>query len=92
MIDALTIILYVLGSILLIVLIVLGIKLIGTLNKIENVVDDINNKVQTLNGFFALIDYITDKVSSVGDTLANLVSSVTNKLFKKKESEENENE
>ena len=45
MIDVLTIILYVLGSILLVVLIILGIKMIITMNKIEIVVDDIN-KIQ----------------------------------------------
>lgn len=92
MIEALTIILYVLGSILLIVLIVLGIKLIGTLNKIDNVVDDINEKVQTLNGFFTLVEYITDKVSSISDIAMNFASSVANKIFNKKESEENNNE
>ncbi|MBQ9854208.1 MAG: hypothetical protein IJO57_04165 [Bacilli bacterium] len=92
MIEALTIILYVLGSILLIVLIVLGIKLIGTLNKINNVVDDITEKVQTLNGFFTLVEYITDKVSSIGDVVVNFASSVANKIFNKKESEENNNE
>ena len=43
--QLLLIILYLLGSILLVVLIILGIKLINTMNKIQNVVDDINKKV-----------------------------------------------
>ena len=45
MMEFLPVVLYILGSILLIVLIILGIKLIITMNKIENVVDDINGKV-----------------------------------------------
>ena len=59
--DVLQVILYILGSILLIVLIILGIKLIITMNKIENVVDDINVKVNKLNGIFTIIDLTTDK-------------------------------
>ena len=45
MTETLSIILYSLGSILLVVLIILGIKLIKTMNKIEVVVDDITKKV-----------------------------------------------
>ena len=45
--DVLPVILYILGSILLVVLIVLGIKLINTMNKIQVVVDDINKKVDS---------------------------------------------
>ena len=55
--EFLPIVLYILGSILLVVLIILGVKLIITMNKIENVVDDINTKVKTLDGFFSVIDF-----------------------------------
>ena len=48
--ELLLILLYVLGSILLVVLIILGIKLINTMNKINVVVDDINKKVKSLDG------------------------------------------
>ena len=51
----LPIILYILGSILLVVLIILGIKLIITMNKIEKVVDDVNIKVNKLNNLFNII-------------------------------------
>ena len=47
--EILSMILYVLGSILIIVLIILSIKLIITMNKIENVVDDISDKVDSFN-------------------------------------------
>ncbi len=93
MTDVLPIILYILGSILLIVLIILGIKLIITMNKIETVVDDINIKVKKLNGFFSIIDFATDKLSSLSDLMVDKISLLINKLFnknKKKEGEENE--
>ena len=82
--DVLQVILYILGSILLIVLIVLGIKLIITMNKIENVVDDINVKVNKLNGLFTIIDLTTDKLVLFSDKLVEGISSLIRKLFSKK--------
>lgn len=83
--EVLPIILYVLGSILLVVLIVLGVKLIITMNKIENVVDDINTKVKSLNGFFSMIDYTTDKLALLSDRFVDIVSSLVKKIFARKE-------
>ena len=91
MTEALTIILYVLGSILLVVLIILGIKMIITMNKIEDVVDDISKKVKTLDGFFAMIDFTTDKLAMLSDRFVDSVSSLIKRLFRRKE-EEKDNE
>lgn len=79
-----TTMLYILGSTLLIVLIILGIKLIITMNKIENFVDDINVKVDKLNGLFNIIDYTTDKLAIVSDKMVEGVSYVLKKMFFKK--------
>lgn len=87
--------LYMLGSILLIVLIILGIKLIITMNKIENVVDDINVKVNKLNGFFSVIDFTTDRLALLSDKMVDGISFVLNKVFKgrkNKKKEEMDNE
>ena len=89
MMDVLPIILYILGSILLVVLIILGIKLIITMNKIEGVVDDINNKVKTLDGFFSMIDFTTDKLAMLSDRFVDAVTSLIKKLFRRKEDETN---
>lgn len=89
--DVLPIILYILGSILLIILIILGIKLIITMNKIENVVDDINSKVKTLDGFFSVIDFTTDKLAMISDKVVDTVTLFIKKIFRRKE-EENINE
>ena len=80
MTETLQVILYVLGAILLTVLIILSIKLITTLNKINEVVDDINRKVKTLDGFFALVDYTTEKITSVSDKVVGLASSIVKKF------------
>ena len=87
--EILPIILYVLGSILLVVLIILGIKLIITMNKIENVVDDINTKVKSLNGLFSVIDMTTDKLALLSDKLVDVISSIIRKIFKRKEDSDN---
>lgn len=85
-----TTMLYILGSTLLIVLIILGIKLIITMNKIENVVDDINVKVDKLNGLFNIIDYTTDKLAVVSDKMVEGVSYVLKKMFFKKNKKKEE--
>lgn len=92
--EILSIILYVLGSILLVVLIILGIKMIKTMNKIDIVVNDINTKMGSLNGFFSMIDFTTDKLALISDKFVDAVSSLIRKLFRrdKKEEEESEDE
>jgi len=90
MMDVLPIILYILGSILLIVLIILGIKLIVTMNKIENVVDDINGKVKSLNGFFSMIDNTADKLALLSDRFVDTITSLIKRIFMRKEKKDNE--
>ena len=96
MIDAslfLQLMLYILGSILLIVLIILGIKLIITMNKIENVVDDINGKVRSLNGIFSVIDMTTDKLALLSDKTISFITDLIKKIFvKRKETIEDNGE
>lgn len=91
-VDVLPVVLYILGSILLIVLIILGIKLIITMNKIENVVDDINVKVNKLNGFFSIIDNTTDKLALLSDRMVDGISYIFQKLFKTKKRKDSEEE
>ena len=88
--EVLPVILYILGSVLLVVLIILGVKLIITMNKIENVVDDINGKVKSLDGFFSMIDYTTDKLALLSDRFVDIVTSLIKKIFVRKEKDNDE--
>ena len=90
--EILSIILYALGSILLIVLIILGIKLIITMNKIEKITDDINGKLKSLNGFFSIIDFTTDKLATITDKFVDGVTSLIRRLFNKRKEEEYKDE
>lgn len=92
MAEVLSIILYILGSILLIVLIILGIKMIITMNKIGEITNDINTKLKSLNGFFSVIDFTTDKLATITDKFVEGVTSLIRRIFKKKKEEEYEDE
>lgn len=80
----LPIIIYFLLIIILIVGIILGIKFIRTTAKIEKVVDDVNDKVQSLNGLFSVIDFTTDKIVNLTDKLVDKISMLISKLFFRK--------
>lgn len=84
----LPIIIYFLLIIMLVVGIVLGIKAINTMNKVEQVVDDVNKKVESLNGFFHIIDFTTDKIVSITDTIVDKITLLITKIFTKKEKKE----
>ena len=58
-------------------------KLIITMNKIENVVDDISDKVDSLNGLFSIIDFTTDKLATISERVTNGIALFINKIFKK---------
>ena len=90
--EVLPIILYILGSILLGILIVLGIKLINVMNKMEQVVDDINTKVSSLNGVFSIIDATTDRLALLSDRMVDGISLIIRKLFAKKKKKDKEKE
>ena len=92
MMDVLPIILYTLGSILLVVLIILGIKLIITMNKITIIADDINTKLKSLNGVFSVIDLTTDRLEFITDKYVDGISSLIRRIFSKKKKEEETDE
>ena len=83
--EVLPVILYIVGAILLVALIVLTVKCIITMNKIEKVVDNITVKVKTLDGVFEIIGVVTGKFTYITDRIIDSVSSLIEKIFKRKE-------
>lgn len=92
MIDVLTMILYILGSILLVVLIILGIKMIITMNKVDEIITDVNAKLKSLNKVFSIIDFTTDKLATITDRFVDSMTALIRKIFHRKKEEENEDE
>lgn len=92
--NLLPIIIYILLIILLVIGIILGVKAIKAIGKVEQVVDDVNKKVESLNGFFNIIDFTTDKIVSLSDKVIDLIVNGFSKLFlrKKKTKKDQSNE
>lgn len=82
------IVLYVLGSILLVVLIILGIKLIKAVDKTNEILIDTYNKTKSLNGFFDMIDTLTDTLSNLSDNLVCGITNVIGKIFHRRSKNE----
>ena len=85
----LPIIIYFLLIVLLIIAIVIGIKLITTMNKVDKLVEDVNEKLESLNDIFNMAEYISGKMSAISETIIGVVTTAISKIFKKfnKESE-----
>ena len=85
------IMMYVLGSILLVVTIILVIKLIYTVDKANEILDTVEAKVKTLDGFFNAINMTSSAISSIGDRIIGAVAGLLGKLKRKKKRNEEEN-
>ena len=82
--EFLPVVLYVSAIALIIVLIVLGVKLITTVDRANRILDDLERKTRSLNGLFHVIDSITDTLSVFSDTLVSSITGVFGKVFQKK--------
>lgn len=85
--EFLPIVIYILLIIILIVGIILGIRFIVLLGKAQRVVDDVNEKVRSLDGLFHIIDTATDKVVFVTDKVIDAIMGFIAKIFIKPEQE-----
>ena len=89
--ETLPVVIYLLLIVLLVVVIVIGIKLIFTMNKVDLLLDDVTKKVHSLDRIFNMIDYTTDKVAMISDTVVNFITSKLKRIIKfKKNDEEDE--
>lgn len=82
--DALVLVLILALIILVVIFMILGIKLIKTLKKVDEVIDDVNGKMNKVNGVFEIIDKTTDYASTISDKIIGTLSNFVNSLFKKK--------
>lgn len=80
--------LYILGAILLCALIVLVIKLIYSVTRINNVLDNLERKIKTVDKAFNAVDKLVDSFSLATDKIVDGVANAISKVFshKKKKS------
>lgn len=90
--ETLTMIIYALLIVLITVAIIIGIRIIVTLHKVDDLLDDIQGKVHSLDRVFEIVDTFNDKMSMVGDAVIGFISGGIKRIFKdkKKYSEEEE--
>lgn len=74
----------ILGSILLVVLIVLGIKMVAVVNRFNGVLDDLEAKIERFDKAFRIVDIVTDNMASISDKIVDAVSSIIRKIVSKK--------
>lgn len=90
----LPIIIYILLIILLIIGIILGIKFIITMDKLNDIVDDVSEKIESLNGIFKIFNFASEKINILSSHIIDSVMSVINKItgLKKRKDDEDEYE
>ena len=79
--EFLQILLYVLGSILLLALIILTVKLIMSVDRVNAILDDVEDKMKTIDEVFAVIDKVTDSVSLMSDRIVDGLAGIVSKIF-----------
>ena len=76
--------LYVLGVVLLGSLIVLVIKLVYSVNRVNSILDNVEKKIKTVDKAFGAVDRIVDSFSMVTDKVVDGIASGISKVFNHK--------
>ena len=81
--------LYVLGAVLLGALIILSIKLIYSINRVNAILDNVERKMKTVDKAFNAVDKIVDTFSSVTDKVVDGIANAIGKVFSHKKKKNN---
>ena len=88
----LPIILYIVAIALIVVFIIVGIKLIEVLNRVNKIADNVEDKINTFNGVLSVLKSASDNIASISDTFVASVTSLIAKIFGKNKKIEEEKE
>lgn len=90
----LPIIIYCLLIVVLIICIIFGIKLIKIVDKVDRIADNVEHKVNSLNGLFEIVDKATYKVNGLFDRTISFFTKMVEKViaFKNRGKDEDEYE
>ncbi len=80
----LPIIIYILLCILIILLIIICFKVLRAINKAQEIVDEVDKKVKSLNGIFSIVDIFADKISSITEVITDSIVLFIKKISKKR--------
>ena len=86
----LSILLYVSGFVLIIVFIIVGLKIIKVLDRVDRIADNIEDKVNSVNGAVDKISKAADGIANISNSVVFGISSAVSKIFNKKIKKEEE--
>lgn len=75
---------------LIIIFIILGVRLLKVLTKVDKLVDQVEERIQKTDNIFGLIDKTADFASNVSDKIISGIFHFVSNIFKKKGNDENE--
>ena len=90
--ETLTMIIYSLLIVLIVVAIIIGIRLVITLQKVDALLDDVTAKVHSLDRVFEIVDAFNDKMSMLGDAVIGFISGGVKRVFKNRKKHNSEEE
>lgn len=90
--EVLPIVINILLIVLITVGIILGIKCIYVVDKTKKIMDNVEEKVNSLNALFAIVSLINNKVALITDKAVAVVEEWLSKLFRKRSDDEDEHE
>ena len=79
--ESLVIIIYALLIVFLIIAIIIGVKVLITLNKVNDLIDDATDKLSSLDKLFDVVNFATDRMSIVTEAVLGFVTTGLGKLF-----------
>ena len=90
LLDFLPIIIYILLIVLISICIYFVVKAIKVTEKVEFLLENVEGKISSLDAFFNIIDFTTEKISVISERLVDGVISLVHKLFHKRKDEDYE--
>ncbi len=61
--------------------------MIQTLNKVDKILDEVDNKMKSMDSLFSIVDKINDLYAIINERVFSLVTTGISKLFEKKKEE-----
>lgn len=88
--EVMPILLYVVGFVLMIVFIIVGIRLIRLLDRIDRIADSVENKISSFDYAVDIMSKAANGIAGITDSVVYGVTSAVSKIFHKGKKEEEE--
>lgn len=83
--TVLPVLIYLLLAALLIILIILGIKLIKTVDRTNEILDNVEGKINSFNAMFDAFDRVTASLGTVSNKMIEGINGLVSRILKRKE-------